>query len=69
MGMNIFPNFIVQHQHPEDEELLSAAQSGDRRAFGEFCRRYSATPRRRIFTIVRHPENAEDVLQQTFLSV
>lgn len=68
IDMDSFPNFIVQHPHASDEELLFGAQSGDQRAFGELCRRYNGMLRRKIFRIVRHQEDAEDVLQQTFLS-
>jgi RNA polymerase sigma-70 factor, ECF subfamily len=50
-----------------DDRLVSEAKSGNSQAFGELCLRYSGMLRRRIFRIVRHPEDAEDVLQETFL--
>ncbi len=51
-----------------DDQLLSSAQSGDRRAFAELCQRYSAMAKGKILSMVRHREDAEDVLQETFLS-
>jgi RNA polymerase sigma-70 factor (ECF subfamily) len=50
-----------------EEQLLSEARSGSRQAFGELCLRYSGMLRLRIFQIVRQKEDAEDVLQETFL--
>jgi RNA polymerase sigma-70 factor (ECF subfamily) len=50
-----------------DDLLLSEAKSGDRQAFGELCLRYRAMLMSRIYRIVRHPEDTEDVLQETFL--
>lgn len=51
-----------------DDRLVAEAKSGNRRAFGELCLRYNGMLRQRILTIVRHREDAEDVLQDTFLS-
>jgi RNA polymerase sigma-70 factor, ECF subfamily len=50
-----------------DDLLLSEAKSGDRQAFAELCLRYRAMLMNRIHRIVRHPEDTEDVLQETFL--
>jgi RNA polymerase sigma factor (sigma-70 family) len=50
-----------------DDLLLSEAKSGDRQAFAELCLRYRAMLMNRIYRIVRHPEDTEDVLQETFL--
>jgi len=50
-----------------DDLLLSEAKSGDRQAFAELCLRYRAMLMSRIYRIVRHPEDTEDVLQETFL--
>jgi RNA polymerase sigma-70 factor (ECF subfamily) len=47
--------------------LLVEAQSGDQQAFGELCRRHSPMVRKRIFSIVRNQEDAEDALQDTLL--
>jgi RNA polymerase sigma-70 factor (ECF subfamily) len=50
-----------------DDQLLSEAKSGDQQAFGELCLRYRAMLMNRIYRIVRHPQDTEDVLQETFL--
>ncbi len=67
MSMNILEHFGTQHPQPADEQLLSNARSGDQQAFGELCLRYGGMLRRRIFQIVRDEEDAEDVLQETYL--
>jgi RNA polymerase sigma-70 factor (ECF subfamily) len=67
MSTSILKHFGVQHPQPADEQLLSEARSGNRQAFGELCLRYRGMLRQRIFQIVRHQEDAEDVLQETFL--
>ena len=50
-----------------DDQLLSKAKTGDQQAFGELCLRYRAMLMNGIYRIVRHPEDTEDVLQETFL--
>jgi RNA polymerase sigma-70 factor, ECF subfamily len=50
-----------------DDDLVHAAQSGDHEAFAELCRRHAQAARRRILSIVRHQEDAEDALQETLL--
>jgi RNA polymerase sigma-70 factor, ECF subfamily len=67
MNTSILEHFGVQHPQPSDDQLLSEAKSGNRQAFGELCHRYSEMLRKRIFQMVRHQEDAEDVLQETFL--
>lgn len=66
MSTNV--NFTAQHSQPSDDQLLFRARSGDGRSFGELCQRYSGMLKHRILLIVRQREDAEDVLQQTFLS-
>jgi RNA polymerase sigma-70 factor, ECF subfamily len=68
MSTNITADFAVHHTQASDDQLVSEAKSGNREAFAELCRRYSAILERRIFRIVRHREDSEDVLQETFLS-
>lgn len=68
MITNIPLDFAVKHEQESDDELLSEAKSGDQRAFAELCMRYRGMLERRIFRIVQHPEDAEDVLQETFLN-
>ena len=67
MSTNVLVNFTAQQSQPSDEQLLSEAKSGDGRAFAELCKRYTGLVERRIFRIVRHREDAEDLLQETFL--
>ena len=48
-------------------QLVSAAKSGDQRAFVELCRRYTPLLKRRIWRMVRNREDSEDILQDTLL--
>jgi RNA polymerase sigma-70 factor (ECF subfamily) len=50
-----------------DDELISAAQLGDQRAFMELCDRYSGLTKQKISNIVRNREDTEDALQDTLL--
>jgi RNA polymerase sigma-70 factor, ECF subfamily len=50
-----------------DDQLLVEAQSGDQQAFVELCRRHSPMVKKRILSIVRNQEDAEDALQDTLL--
>jgi RNA polymerase sigma-70 factor (ECF subfamily) len=52
---------------PNDEELVQRAQQDDERAFGELVRRYEHKVYSLALRMVRNPEDAEDVLQDTFL--
>jgi RNA polymerase sigma-70 factor, ECF subfamily len=67
MSTRIFRHFGIQPAQPPDEQLLSEARSGDEQAFAELCLRYRGMVMNRIYRIVRHQEDAEDVLQETFL--
>lgn len=67
MSTKISEHKSAHYPQPPEEQLLSQARSGSREAFGELCLRYSGLLRQRIFRIVRHQEDAEDVLQETFL--
>jgi RNA polymerase sigma-70 factor, ECF subfamily len=50
-----------------DDDLITAAQHGDQKAFVELCRRHSTITKKKIFRIVRSHEDAEDALQDTLL--
>jgi RNA polymerase sigma-70 factor (ECF subfamily) len=50
-----------------DSDLVLAAQSGSISAFEELQRQYSPAIHRKILWITRNKEDAEDVLQETFL--
>jgi len=68
MITNISSDFAVQYAQESDDQLLSEAKSGDQQAFAELCLRYREILWHRIYRIVRHREDAEDVLQETLLS-
>jgi RNA polymerase sigma-70 factor, ECF subfamily len=57
------PNYSIA----SDDPLLLWAQSGDQQAFVDLCRRHSPMVKKRIFSIVRSHEDAEDALQDTLL--
>lgn len=50
-----------------DEELVRRAKVEDSRAFGELVTRYESKVYSLALRMVRNPEDAEDVLQDTFL--
>ena len=50
-----------------DEELVRKAKEDDERAFGELVSRYESKVYSLALRMVRNPEDAEDVLQDTFL--
>jgi RNA polymerase sigma-70 factor (ECF subfamily) len=60
------PN-VAQYSFASEEYLLSAAQRGDQQAFVELCGRHRGLVKKKIFSIVRNEEDAEDALQETFL--
>jgi RNA polymerase sigma factor (sigma-70 family) len=49
-------------------QLVSAAKSGDDRAFAELCRRHTPSMKRWIQRILRNPEDSDDILQDTLFS-
>ena len=67
MSTSILEHFGVQHPQPSDDQLVSEAKSGDQQAFSELCLRHRGVLMNRIYRIVRHQEDAEDVLQETYL--
>jgi len=50
-----------------DEELVQKAQQDDERAFGKLVERYESKVYSLAMKMLRNPEDAEDVLQDTFL--
>ena len=50
-----------------DEQLVRKAQQEDERAFGELVHRYESKVYSLALKMLRNPEDAEDVLQDTFL--
>lgn len=66
MSIRISEHKGAQYRQTSDEQRLSEARSGNRQAFGELCIRDSGMLRQRIFQIVRHQEDAEDVVQEKY---
>jgi RNA polymerase sigma-70 factor, ECF subfamily len=61
---------VVTNESPtemSDELLVSAAKSGDANAFVELSRRHSTKLLHRTYRITRNWQDAEDVLQESFL--
>ncbi|MEW5720816.1 MAG: sigma-70 family RNA polymerase sigma factor, partial [Chloroflexota bacterium] len=52
-----------------DIELVHAAQRGDQRAFAQLVEKYEARVYNLARKMMREPQDAEDVLQETFISV
>ena len=55
------------HCNMTEQRLISAAQSGDERAFLELCRRSSRQVLRSINRITRNEHDSEDVLQESLM--
>src|ERR1700751_5122505 len=49
--------------------LVTRAQSGEHLAYGELCRRHRALVFRTAFRIIRNTEDAEDILQDSWMRV
>lgn len=60
------PPCMNQEPTERDEELLQAARDGSHAAFAELQQIYSRRLYRRILSITRNQEDAEDALQDTF---
>jgi RNA polymerase sigma factor (sigma-70 family) len=56
---------FLDYREASDEELLAAARSSDERAFAELTGRYRKSIHNTVSRIVRHHEDAEDVVQDT----
>lgn len=56
------------HREASESQLLIEARAGNQQAFAELCRRCTPATRRKIVSIVRNQEDADDVLQETLLS-
>jgi RNA polymerase sigma factor (sigma-70 family) len=51
-----------------DEALVEAAKSGEKLAFVEICNRYAKWVFRTVYRVTKNEEDAEDALQEAFLS-
>ena len=56
-------------QKVDESQLIRAAQAGDRAAFDELVRTYDQSVLRLAMNMLRSPEDARDVFQETFLRV
>ena len=52
----------------DDHRLIAACLDGDPSAFGELVRRYQDRLFHTVYRLVENPEDAQDVVQETFLS-
>jgi RNA polymerase sigma-70 factor (ECF subfamily) len=57
-----------QAQMVNEQKLIASAKSGQREAFGELCDRHANKMLRVTFRITRNREDAEDAVQDAFLS-
>ncbi len=55
--------------HGDETALIRAAQAGDREAFEQLVRAYDHSVLRLAMNMLRSPEDARDVYQETFLRV
>ncbi len=59
---------LAELRDAADDGLVRVAQGGDTRAFDELVRRYRDKVYRLCFKILRHEDDAEEALQDAFLS-
>jgi len=52
-----------------EEQIIEAAKNGDRRAMAQLVKSYEKTIYNFAFKICRSPERAENIMQETFLSM
>ncbi|MFP4498981.1 MAG: RNA polymerase sigma factor [Vulcanimicrobiota bacterium] len=69
MAVDEKANQIKDYSKISDEKLLNLSQSGDYKAFEEFVRRYEDRIYRLGLKMLHSPQDAEDILQKTFLTV
>ena len=56
------------YANASDQQLLTAAKSSDGRAFEELSHRHLGSIRKRVYRILRNPEDTDDVVQDSLLS-
>ena len=59
----------IEIQRMDESTLIRAAQGGDERAFEELVRQYDQSVLRMALNLLRSPEDANDIYQETFLRV
>jgi RNA polymerase sigma-70 factor (ECF subfamily) len=60
---------VRSEAHADETALIRAAQAGDREAFEQLVRAYDHSILRLAMNMLRSPEDARDVYQETFLRV
>lgn len=60
---------LSEKLHLNDSDLVAASQNGDTAAFAELVRRYESKVFRLGLKMLRNEQDAEDVLQETFVNV
>jgi RNA polymerase sigma-70 factor, ECF subfamily len=65
--IRVFDDWRWESSEKSDDQLLKAAKAGDGQAFAALTGRYCALVRHKIYRILRHQEDTEDVLQDTLL--
>ncbi|GAB6905016.1 RNA polymerase sigma factor [Desulfosarcina cetonica] len=61
--------FRPRHQRPSDAALVARVADGDERAFGALLRRHQDAVYGFAWRLLKDPQEAEDVTQETFLSL
>ena len=56
------------YSNASEDQLLAAAKSDDGRAFEELSYRHLGSIRKRVYSIVRNPEDTDDVVQDSLLN-
>jgi len=59
----------MDYRNLKDLELVSLAKQGDKRAFSELVKRYEKKVYALALKIMQNPEDASDILQETFIQV
>lgn len=59
----------IEFQRMDESALIRAAQRGDERAFEELVRQYDQSVLRLALNLLRSPEDANDIYQETFIRV
>lgn len=65
--IRLFDDWRWKSSEESDDQLLEAAKAGDGQAFTALSGRYCTLARQKIYGILRHREDTEDVLQDTLL--
>jgi len=66
-SIGLFDDWRWQSSEESDDQLLQAARAGDGQAFAALSGRYCGLVRQKIYKILHHREDTEDVLQDTLL--